>query len=172
MSAAAFALQLALALLFGAAIGAERQWRQRTAGLRTNALVSSGAAMFVLGGRLMGAPTDNVLRVAVGATGSTLPRGKRAPQSSGPERIPSAFRSHSQESIDERPKKEQRHHHDSGSTPASVPQIRRGPGDPRQFVAMSRTAAEPRPAVAGEAISTDILHFSVRVLAMQASMSC
>src|SRR5580704_17128795 len=64
MSAIAFALQLALALLFGAAIGAERQWRQRTAGLRTNALVSSGAAMFVLGGRLMGAPTDNVLRVA------------------------------------------------------------------------------------------------------------
>jgi putative Mg2+ transporter-C (MgtC) family protein len=64
MSAIAFALQLALALLLGAAIGAERQWRQRTAGLRTNALVSSGAAMFVLGGRLMGAPTDNVLRVA------------------------------------------------------------------------------------------------------------
>jgi uncharacterized membrane protein YhiD involved in acid resistance len=64
MSGIAFAVQLALALFFGAAIGAERQWRQRTAGLRTNALVSSGAAMFVLGGRLMGAPTDSVLRVA------------------------------------------------------------------------------------------------------------
>jgi putative Mg2+ transporter-C (MgtC) family protein len=64
MSGIAFAVQLALALLFGAAIGAERQWRQRTAGLRTNALVSSGAAMFVLGSRLMGAPTDSVLRVA------------------------------------------------------------------------------------------------------------
>src|SRR6202140_641113 len=64
MSALAFALQLALALLFGAAIGAERQWRNRTAGLRTNALVASGAAMFVLGGRLMGAPTDSVLRMA------------------------------------------------------------------------------------------------------------
>jgi uncharacterized membrane protein YhiD involved in acid resistance len=61
MSAFPFALQLALALLFGAAIGAERQWRNRTAGLRTNALVSSGAAMFVLGGRLMGAPTDSVV---------------------------------------------------------------------------------------------------------------
>jgi putative Mg2+ transporter-C (MgtC) family protein len=64
MSAIAFALQLAMAVLFGAAIGAERQWRQHTAGLRTNALVSSGAAMFVLGGRLMGAPTDSVLRMA------------------------------------------------------------------------------------------------------------
>src|SRR6202011_1348142 len=64
MSAIAFAVQLALALLFGAAIGAERQWRQRTAGLRTNALVSSGAAMFVLSARLMGAPNDSVLRVA------------------------------------------------------------------------------------------------------------
>jgi putative Mg2+ transporter-C (MgtC) family protein len=35
------------ALLMGAAIGAERQWHQRIAGLRTNALVSGGAAMFV-----------------------------------------------------------------------------------------------------------------------------
>jgi len=64
MNAFVFALELALALLFGAAIGAERQWRQRMAGLRTNALVSSGAAMFVLGARLMAAPTDSVLRIA------------------------------------------------------------------------------------------------------------
>jgi putative Mg2+ transporter-C (MgtC) family protein len=64
MSGLAFTLQLASALLFGAAIGAERQWRQRTAGLRTNALVSSGAAMFVLGARLLGAPNDSVLRVS------------------------------------------------------------------------------------------------------------
>jgi putative Mg2+ transporter-C (MgtC) family protein len=64
MSGFAFALQLTLALLFGAAIGAERQWRQRMAGLRTNALVSSGAAMFVLAARLVGAPNDSVLRVA------------------------------------------------------------------------------------------------------------
>ena len=35
------------ALLLGAIIGAERQWHQRIAGLRTNALVSAGAAMFV-----------------------------------------------------------------------------------------------------------------------------
>ncbi len=43
-----FALFLLEALVLGAVIGAERQWRQRTAGLRTNALVSAGAAAFVL----------------------------------------------------------------------------------------------------------------------------
>jgi len=41
-----FAIRLALALILGAFIGAERQWRQRMAGLRTNALVAAGAAMF------------------------------------------------------------------------------------------------------------------------------
>lgn len=42
-----FVAYLVAALLLGAIIGAERQWHQRIAGLRTNALVSSGAAMFV-----------------------------------------------------------------------------------------------------------------------------
>jgi putative Mg2+ transporter-C (MgtC) family protein len=41
-------LRLAAALLIGAVIGIERQWRQRMAGLRTNALVSIGAAGFVV----------------------------------------------------------------------------------------------------------------------------
>ncbi|MBR0658254.1 MgtC/SapB family protein [Neoroseomonas oryzicola] len=40
------ALHLVIALLLGAAIGAERQYRQRSAGLRTNALVALGAAAF------------------------------------------------------------------------------------------------------------------------------
>jgi putative Mg2+ transporter-C (MgtC) family protein len=40
--------RLGVALLFGAVIGFERQWRQRLAGLRTNALVSLGAAGFVV----------------------------------------------------------------------------------------------------------------------------
>jgi putative Mg2+ transporter-C (MgtC) family protein len=40
------AFHLVLALLLGAAIGAERQYRQRAAGLRTNALVALGAAAF------------------------------------------------------------------------------------------------------------------------------
>ncbi|MFF4423435.1 MgtC/SapB family protein [Streptomyces sp. NPDC001549] len=38
----------AAALGLGAAIGLERQWRARLAGLRTNALVAGGAALFVL----------------------------------------------------------------------------------------------------------------------------
>ena len=35
-----FAARAAVALALGAVIGLERQWRQRTAGLRTNALVA------------------------------------------------------------------------------------------------------------------------------------
>ncbi|WP_374546473.1 MgtC/SapB family protein [Rhodoblastus sp.] len=42
------ALHLLAALACGAAIGFERQWRQRLAGLRTNTLVSLGAATFVI----------------------------------------------------------------------------------------------------------------------------
>ena len=42
------ALNLAAATLLGAAIGFERQWRQRMAGLRTNTLVAIGAASFVV----------------------------------------------------------------------------------------------------------------------------
>lgn len=41
------------ALVLGAIIGAERQWRQRFAGLRTNALVALGAAGFVTFSQLM-----------------------------------------------------------------------------------------------------------------------
>lgn len=43
-----FILHLTLAVALGAIIGAERQWRQRMAGLRTNALVATGAAIFIL----------------------------------------------------------------------------------------------------------------------------
>jgi len=43
-----FATRLLVALLLGALIGAERQWRQRLAGLRTNSLVALGAALYVL----------------------------------------------------------------------------------------------------------------------------
>lgn len=41
-------IPLGLALFLGAMIGLERQWRQRMAGLQTNALVSVGAALFVM----------------------------------------------------------------------------------------------------------------------------
>jgi putative Mg2+ transporter-C (MgtC) family protein len=43
-----FVLRLGAAVLGGALIGFERQWRSRGAGLRTNTLVAAGAAMFVL----------------------------------------------------------------------------------------------------------------------------
>jgi putative Mg2+ transporter-C (MgtC) family protein len=41
-------IRLAAGLTVGALIGLERQWRQRGAGLRTNALVATGACLFVL----------------------------------------------------------------------------------------------------------------------------
>jgi putative Mg2+ transporter-C (MgtC) family protein len=53
MSFGHFALNLGAALLMGVAIGLERQFRQHTAGLRTNALVCVGAALFVSLSRLM-----------------------------------------------------------------------------------------------------------------------
>jgi putative Mg2+ transporter-C (MgtC) family protein len=48
-----FLIRLMLAQFLGAAIGVERQWRQRMAGLRTNALVSTGAALFVMLGTMI-----------------------------------------------------------------------------------------------------------------------
>src|ERR1700724_3410526 len=56
-------IRLGSALLLGAVIGAERQWRQRTAGLRTYSLVSIGAALFVLLAPLTGAREEST-RVA------------------------------------------------------------------------------------------------------------
>ncbi len=55
-------VSLFVAFVFGTLIGAERQYRQRSAGLRTNVLVSVGAAAFVdLAGHLAGA--DGSVRV-------------------------------------------------------------------------------------------------------------
>jgi putative Mg2+ transporter-C (MgtC) family protein len=53
MSDWAFLGNTAAALLLGIIIGLERQWRQHPAGLRTNALVALGAALFVSMSRLM-----------------------------------------------------------------------------------------------------------------------
>ena len=48
-------LLLLVAFVLGTAIGFERQWRQRNAGLRTNVLVAIGAAAFAASGvRLLG----------------------------------------------------------------------------------------------------------------------
>lgn len=58
-----FSTQVGLALFFGGLIGLERQWRQRSTGLRTNGLVAVGAALFVMMGGLLGGH-DGQLRVA------------------------------------------------------------------------------------------------------------
>ncbi len=42
------ALRLTMALLFGAAIGLEREWRTKPAGLRTHMMISLAACLFVL----------------------------------------------------------------------------------------------------------------------------
>src|ERR1700730_9017369 len=43
-----FAARLAVGIGCGVGIGLERQWRQRLAGLRTTALVATGACLFVI----------------------------------------------------------------------------------------------------------------------------
>ncbi len=60
----AFAIRLVVALLLGALVGAERQWRQRTAGMRTNCLVAVGSAMFVMMGGLIAGNDGSQGRVA------------------------------------------------------------------------------------------------------------
>ena len=55
-------VSLASAFVFGTLIGAERQYRQRTAGLRTNVLVAVGAAAFVDLAMHLGA-ADGAVRV-------------------------------------------------------------------------------------------------------------
>lgn len=43
-----FIIRIAIASVAGAAVGFERQWSNKSAGLRTNTLVSLGASIFVL----------------------------------------------------------------------------------------------------------------------------
>ena len=52
------------AFAFGTLIGAERQYRQRTAGLRTNALVAIGASAFVDLGRRLGGDVESIRVIA------------------------------------------------------------------------------------------------------------
>lgn len=64
-----FILRAGSALMFGFFIGAERQWRNRTAGIRTNSLVGLGAALFVLLGTMVegeASPTRIVAQVVSG----------------------------------------------------------------------------------------------------------
>ena len=64
------AVCLLAAFILGTLIGAERQYRQRSAGLRTNALVALGAAAFVdLGERVGGSGSTQVLAYVVSGIG-------------------------------------------------------------------------------------------------------
>jgi putative Mg2+ transporter-C (MgtC) family protein len=58
-----FLIRLATGTGCGAVIGVERQWRARMAGLRTNALVATGATLFVLYGGSLGS-MDDATRIA------------------------------------------------------------------------------------------------------------
>lgn len=67
LDASSFLLNLGAALLLGMAIGLERQFRQHPTGMRTNALVCVGAAVFVSLSRLMqdaGLPGVDPTRIA------------------------------------------------------------------------------------------------------------
>jgi putative Mg2+ transporter-C (MgtC) family protein len=61
--------RLLLALFLGICIGAERQWRQRAAGLRTNTLVCLGAAAFVDLGLTIAPSTTQVVAYVVSGVG-------------------------------------------------------------------------------------------------------
>jgi putative Mg2+ transporter-C (MgtC) family protein len=58
-----FVFNILASLVMGVAIGLERQYRQHPAGLRTNALVCVGAALFVSLSRLL-APESSPSRIA------------------------------------------------------------------------------------------------------------
>lgn len=59
------AIRIAAGVAFGTAIGVERQWRARTAGVRTNALVALGSTLFVImGAYSFGGPDADPTRVA------------------------------------------------------------------------------------------------------------
>ncbi|RZM33911.1 MAG: MgtC/SapB family protein, partial [Sphingomonas sp.] len=57
------------AFVFGTLIGAERQYRQRTAGLRTNTLVALGSAAFVDLGQRLGGDVESIRIIAYGVSG-------------------------------------------------------------------------------------------------------
>ena len=64
------AVCFAAAFVFGTLIGAERQYRQRSAGLRTNVLVALGAAAFVdFGIRVAGPGSTQVMAYVVSGIG-------------------------------------------------------------------------------------------------------
>ena len=67
-----FALRLCCAILLGSLVGLERQWRQRMAGTRTNALVAAGASAFVVTGFVLhgdGSASGRIVSYVVSGVG-------------------------------------------------------------------------------------------------------
>ncbi len=62
------AIRIIIALALGAAIGLEREWKAKSAGFRTYALVSEGAALFMIGAIML----YNEVRGSGGATGDPV----------------------------------------------------------------------------------------------------
>jgi uncharacterized membrane protein YhiD involved in acid resistance len=58
------AIRLGLALLFGAIIGVEREWRHKNAGIKTNTLVAIGSAAFAMMSNTFGATNHNPAQLA------------------------------------------------------------------------------------------------------------
>jgi putative Mg2+ transporter-C (MgtC) family protein len=59
-------LRLAMSLVFGMIVGIERQWHHKTAGIKTNTLVSVGSTAFALISARGFGPTNNPAAVAAG----------------------------------------------------------------------------------------------------------
>ena len=57
-------LRLAIAVLLGAIIGVEREWRHKTAGIKTNCLVALGAAGFAIVSNTFGPTNHNPGQIA------------------------------------------------------------------------------------------------------------
>lgn len=66
MTGAEMAGRLLLSALFGTLVGIERQWRHKSAGLKTNALVSVGATSFGLIALISFGPGSNPTQIAAG----------------------------------------------------------------------------------------------------------
>jgi putative Mg2+ transporter-C (MgtC) family protein len=66
MTGGEMAGRLLLSALFGTLVGIERQWRHKTAGLKTNALVSVGATSFGLIALISFGPGSNPTQIAAG----------------------------------------------------------------------------------------------------------
>jgi len=64
MAVTEFVLRLSLAIVLGALVGFERQWRQKNAGLKTNTLVSLGSAAFMLASASIHGSTVDLTRIA------------------------------------------------------------------------------------------------------------